>query len=205
MSHLFLRLRGSRANFEVWAFILLDLHRYVHKVPSFSSYTDTLNFSRCFHETKISQFLNKYFPWEKNKKKLSVKVNCFVFLLNRKFDAVCPINNSSLSGSQVSDLNLVSRHYHKIHFQKKNQRFNHELWETLCSHINKIISLPTPMSGCIASLTVSFCSIYHHMIFWWFVSSSSFVFLTVWPLNQSPTVAQRNPKERVGRNSFSGC
>ena len=43
------------------------------------------------------------------------------------------------------------------------------------------------------------------MIFWWFVRSSSFVFLTVLPLNQSPTVAQRNPKERVDKKSFSGC
>ena len=43
------------------------------------------------------------------------------------------------------------------------------------------------------------------MIFWWFISSSSFVFLTVWPLNQSPTVAQRNSNKKVGRKSFSGC
>ena len=51
----------------------------------------------------------------------------------------------------------------------------HELWETLCSYINKIISLPTPMSGCIVSLTASFCSIYPQyllflsffILFWW--------------------------------------
>ena len=52
---------------------------------------------------------------------------------------------------------------------------DHEHWETLCSYINKIISLPTPMSGCIASLTASFCSIYPQyllflsfsILFWW--------------------------------------
>ena len=51
----------------------------------------------------------------------------------------------------------------------------HELWETLCLYINKVISLPAPMSGCIVSLTASFCSIYPQyllflsfsMLFWW--------------------------------------
>ena len=52
-------------------------------------------------------------------------------------------------------------------------RLEHELWETLCSYINKIISLP--VSGCIVSLVASFCSINPQyslflsfsMLFWW--------------------------------------
>ena len=39
------------------------------------------------------------------------KINTNVFFLNRKFDAVCPLDNTDLAESQVSDLSFVINVY----------------------------------------------------------------------------------------------
>ena len=52
---------------------------------------------------------------------------------------------------------------------------DHEPWETLCSYINKIISLPAPMSGCIVSLVAWYVLLQKSPIFTVFILLHAFL------------------------------
>ena len=86
--------------------------------------------------------------------------------------------------------------------------FDHELWESLHSYILIKLS-PYQHLCCIMSLIALFCSI-NFPIFAVFIHilhafCQLFVLLTVRPLNQNTTDAQRKPKKRMGGKSLSGC
>ena len=97
-----------------------------------------------------------------------------------------------------------------------HNRYDHELWKTLCSHIITIISLPAPMLYRIFDRFVLLHKSPIFTVFILYISpyfsggisirfASSFVFLTVRSLNQTTTDAQRNAQRENGWEIVSGC